>query len=57
VAEARVERRLVAILAANVASYGRLMVLTRKAPLGALKAYRRDLIDLKFTEHSGSDAA
>ena len=52
-AEARVERRLAAILAADVAGYSRLMGGDEEGTLAALKAHRRELIDLKITEHRG----
>jgi adenylate cyclase len=52
-AEARVERRLAAILAADVAGYSRLMGIDEEGTLAALKAYRRDLIDPKIAEHRG----
>ena len=39
-AEARVERRLAAILAADVAGYSRLMGVDEEGTLAALKAYR-----------------
>ena len=52
-AEARVERRLAAILAADVAAYSRLMGVDEEGTLAALKRYRRDLIDPKVTEHRG----
>ena len=52
-AEARVERRLAAILAADVAGYSRLMGVDEEGTLAALKAYRRELIDPKITEHRG----
>ena len=52
-AEARVERRLAAILAADVAGYSRLMGVDEEGTLAALKAYRRELIDLKIGEHRG----
>ena len=52
-AEARVERRLAAILAADVAGYSRLMGVDEEATLAALKAYRRELIDPKIAEHRG----
>ena len=42
-AEARVERRLAAILAADVAGYSRLMGVDEEGTLAALKAYRREL--------------
>src|SRR5450631_4793515 len=52
-AEARVERRLAAILAADVAGYSRLMGVDEEGTLAALKAYRRDIIDPKIAEHHG----
>jgi adenylate cyclase len=51
--EARVERRLAAILAADVAGYSRLMGIDEEGTLSALKAYRRELIDPKIAEHRG----
>jgi TolB-like protein/tetratricopeptide (TPR) repeat protein len=52
-AEARVERRLAAILAADVAGYSRLMGADEEGTLAQLKAHRRELIDLKIAEHRG----
>ena len=52
-AEARVERRLATILAADVAGYSRLMGVDQEGTLPALKAYRRELIDPKIVEHHG----
>jgi adenylate cyclase len=52
-AEARVERRLAAILAADVAGYSRLMGVDEEGTLAALKACRRELIDPKISEHRG----
>jgi adenylate cyclase len=52
-AEARVERRLAAILAADVAGYSRLMGIGEEATLAALKACRRELIDPKIAEYRG----
>src|SRR6202166_3192474 len=52
-AEARVERRLAAILAADVVSYSRLMGVDEEGTLAALKAHRRELIDPKISEHRG----
>jgi adenylate cyclase len=52
-AEARVERRLAAILAADVAGYSRLMGVDEEGTLDALKACRRELIDPKIAEHRG----
>jgi adenylate cyclase len=52
-AEARVERRLAAILAADVDGYSRLMGVDEEGTLAALKACRRELIDPKIAEHRG----
>ncbi len=48
-----VERRLAAILAADVAGYSRLMGADEEGTLERLKAHRRQLIDPKITEHRG----
>ena len=52
-AEARVERRLAAILAADVAGYSRLMGNDEEGTLTALKSCRRELTDPKLAEHRG----
>jgi adenylate cyclase len=52
-AKARVERRLAAILAADVAGYSRLMGIDEEGTLAALKTLRRELIDPKIAEHRG----
>ena len=52
-AEARVERRLSAILAADVVGYSRLMGIDEEGTLAALKICRRELIDPKMAEHRG----
>jgi adenylate cyclase len=52
-AETRVERRLAAILAVDVAGYSRLMGVDEEGTLAALKACRRDFIDPKIAEHRG----
>jgi adenylate cyclase len=52
-AEERVERRLAAILAADVAGYSRLMGVDEEGTLAALKASRREIIDPKIAEHRG----
>ncbi len=49
----RVERRLAAILAADVVGYSRLMGADEEGTLAHLKAHRRELIDPKITEHRG----
>ena len=50
---ARVERRLAAILAADVAGYSRLMGEDEEGTLAALTALRRELTDPKIAEHRG----
>src|SRR4029077_3028013 len=52
-AETRVERRLAAILAADVVGYSRLMGINEEGTLAALKVCRRELIDPKIAEHRG----
>jgi adenylate cyclase len=49
----RVERRLAAILAADVAGYSRLMGTDEEATLSALLACRREILDPKVAEHRG----
>ena len=49
----RVERRLAAILAADVAGYSRLMGVDEEGTHAALKLYRQELIDPKIAEHRG----
>ena len=51
--EERVERRLAAILAADVAGYSRLMGMDEEGTLAALKAHRRAVVDPKITEYRG----
>jgi adenylate cyclase len=46
-------RRLVAILAADVAGYSRLMGADEEGTLERLKALRRELLDPKVAEHRG----
>src|SRR5712691_564997 len=48
-----VERRLAAILAADVAGYSRLMGAAEEGTLDRLKAHRRELVDPKISEHRG----
>ena len=50
---ARVDRRLAAILAADVAGYSRLMGADEEGTLAALKTLRRELADPKIKEHRG----
>jgi class 3 adenylate cyclase/pimeloyl-ACP methyl ester carboxylesterase len=52
-AEARVERRLAAILATDVAGYSRLMGADEEGTLSSLKAHRHMLSDPKIKEHHG----
>ena len=47
----RVERRLAAIFAGNVAGYSRLMGQDETATLRRLRALRRELIDPEIAEH------
>jgi adenylate cyclase len=51
--EGRVERRLAAILAVDVAGYSRQMGADEEGALAALRAVRRDLSDPKIREHQG----
>src|SRR4051812_49493022 len=48
-----VERRLAAILAADVAGYSRLMRADEEGTLERLKALRSELLDPKIAEHHG----
>jgi TolB-like protein/class 3 adenylate cyclase len=48
-----VERRLAAILAADVAGYSRLMGADEEGTLERLKALRRELLDPRIAEHRG----
>jgi adenylate cyclase len=50
---ARVERRLAAILAADVAGYSRLMGPDEVGTLAALKTLRREIVNPAITEHNG----
>ncbi|SDR63954.1 adenylate cyclase [Rhizobiales bacterium GAS113] len=52
-AEPRAERRLVAILAADIAGYSRLMGIDEEGTLRALKGHRRALIDPGIAAHRG----
>jgi TolB-like protein/class 3 adenylate cyclase len=49
----RVQRRLAAILAADVAGYSRMMGIDEEGTLARLKAHRRTLLDPKIEEHQG----
>jgi adenylate cyclase len=52
-ATGRVERRLAAILAADVAGYSRLMGVDEEETLARLKGLRRELADPKIKENRG----
>jgi adenylate cyclase len=52
-AEARVERRLAAILAADVAGYSRLMGADEVGTLAALRAHRREIVDPAIAAYKG----
>jgi adenylate cyclase len=52
-ATGRVDRKLAAILAADVAGYSRLMGADKEGTLAQLKALRRELSDPKIKEHRG----
>ena len=52
-AEARVERRLAAVFAADVAGYSRLMGADEVGTLSALKVVRRELVDPAIAAHKG----
>ena len=51
--EERVQRRLAAILAADVVGYSRLVRADEEGTLAALKGIRKDIIDPKIAEHHG----
>jgi class 3 adenylate cyclase len=51
--EDRVERRLAAILAGDIAGYSRLMSVDEEGTLHNLKVHRKELVDPKITEHRG----
>ena len=52
-AEERVQRRLAAILAADVVGYSKLMGEDETGTLDRLKALRQDVLDPKITEYGG----
>ena len=52
-AEAHAERRLAAILAADVAGYSRLMGADEEGTLARLNAHRREFLEPKIAEHRG----
>jgi class 3 adenylate cyclase/TolB-like protein len=49
----REQRRLAAVVAADVAGYSRLMSVDESGTLAALKSHRRELIDPKIAEYGG----
>ncbi len=53
VAGKNVERRLAAIVSADVVGYSRLMGVDEAGTLQRLNAHRSELIDLKIAEHGG----
>ncbi len=52
-ARENIERRLAAILSADVVGYSRLMGIDETGTLGALRAHRAELIDPTIAEHNG----
>jgi len=52
-ADAWIERRLAAILAADVAGYSRLMGADEVGTLATLKAHRREIVDPAIAAHHG----
>jgi TolB-like protein/class 3 adenylate cyclase/thioredoxin-like negative regulator of GroEL len=51
--EERVDRRLAAIMAGDIAGYTRLMGVDEEGTLRQLKGHRKELVDPKITEHRG----
>ena len=51
--QARVERRLAAILVADVAGYSRLIEADEEGTLGRLRVLRAEVIDPKIAGHKG----
>jgi adenylate cyclase len=51
--EDHVERKLTAILAADIGGYSRLMAADEEGTLAALKSHRRELVDPKIKEYHG----
>jgi adenylate cyclase len=49
----RIERRLAAVLAADVAGYSRLMGTNEVGTLAALKGHRREIVDPSIAAHNG----
>ena len=55
--EERLQRRLAAILSADVVGYSRLMGLDEAGTLSRLNALRRELIDPTIAAHAGKKSA
>jgi adenylate cyclase len=51
--EARVDRRLAAILSGDIVGFSRLMGIDEEGTLRQLKGHRKELVDPKITEHRG----
>jgi adenylate cyclase len=51
--EGRIDRRLAAIFAGDIAGYSRLMGADEEGTLSQIKAHRKELVDPKVTEHRG----
>jgi adenylate cyclase len=51
--EGRVDRRLAAIFAGDIAGYSRLMGADEEGTLSQIKAHRKELVDPKVAEHRG----
>ena len=49
----REQRKLAAIVAADVVGYSRLMGLDEEGTLGALRGHRKELVDPALAEHGG----
>jgi adenylate cyclase len=52
-AEERIDRRLAAIFAGDIAGYSRLMSIDEEGTLRQLKAHRKELVDPRIIEHRG----
>src|SRR5450631_182409 len=53
VSSERVERRLAAVLVADIAGYSRLMGTDEEGTLAKLKSFRKSLVDPAISEHRG----
>ena len=51
--EEKIERRLAAILAADIVGYSRLMEANEERTMGALKQHRREFFDPTVAKHAG----